>query len=364
MFIYSFNYILILFGSIIFKNKNFNKYENIYWLLLLIYLYLFIGLRYEIGGDWEQYQYHFNFNSNLPLIELSFELTGDIAYLLLVKISNFLNTNIIFVNLLSALIIIYCLKYFTEKSKNKFLALLTLYPYFIVVVILGYNRQGIAASIFLLSIIYFLERKFFLLLLSLFFATMFHKSAIICFLIFFLYPNNMNKEKIFFVGAILLSVISILYFFIFYDSINRGFFYFLYEPHFTSSGVYFRLLFYLLPVLIIFIFYNFLNFTKFENRLYVITSILVIFSIPFSYYFSSFIDRILVYFIFLQPLIITKFYYNLSSNVSRVYFFLTVSLFYFFYMMIWFVFSDYSEWWVPYNFDINIFKYSTNIIKH
>jgi hypothetical protein len=361
VFFYSFNFILILFGTIIPENDYYKKYNIFFWRLLILYFIFIIGFRSEVGGDWQQYLYHFNSTNNLPLLKFNFELTGDIAYLLLVKISVFLNSNIILVNLFSAIIVMFAIKFFCEKQKNKFISLLILYPYFILIVIMGYNRQGIAASIILLSIVFFFNRRIFLLIFSLLLATLFHKTALLAFSLLLLYPKNLYNRKIIASSIISAIVIFNLYFFIFYDSINRIIYFFIIDPHFSSDGVYLRLLYFFIPIIIFILLRDKFKISKYEDRLIVFSSLIILISSPLIITYSSLIDRILIYFTFLQVLIFLNFYAQIKILKFKTIFHLFIAVFYYFYIYIWFSYSSYSEWWLPYKFDVNIFKYIENI---
>ena len=363
MFIYIFNFFLIAFGSIIPTKDNFKNYNQLYWNFLIIYLIVFVGFRYEVGGDWLQYLYLFQNIQILPITQFNFKLT-DLAYLILLKISILINANIILVNLITSVICFYSIKVFCETQKDKYISLLILYPYFITVVIMGYVRQGIAASIILLALVFFLKRKIYLLILSLVIASLFHKSAIFSFFLLLIYPEKLNRRKFTLIVLLLTILILIFYYFFLYQSINRIIYYFIYNISFDSKGAYLRIIYFIPPIFILFFFKDKIIINKFEKRLYYSSSIIILILMPLIYWFSTLIDRVLIYFVFLQVYISLKFYELLTRRFHIIIFCLFLICFYLTYLVMWFNFSRYSIWWSNYNFNINIFKYINFVFNH
>ncbi len=83
------------------------------------------------------------------------------------------------VNFIIAISFVYGLFKFLNKQPNFWLGLTIAFPYLIIVVILGYIRQGAAIGFILLALVYLEEESFFKFLFSVIVAVMFHKTAMI-----------------------------------------------------------------------------------------------------------------------------------------------------------------------------------------
>jgi hypothetical protein len=167
---------------------------------------LMIGFRYEVGGDWHTYEELFAYASYLDFwTNLA---TGDPGYSLLNWLGNRIGAGIWFVNLACGLIFSWGLIRFARRQTNPWLAVLVGIPYLVIVVAMGYTRQGVAIGIVLAGLSV-LDRtsvvRFggYILL-----AAAFHKSAIVVLPLVALAAsrNRVTTAALMFVLAILLYV--------------------------------------------------------------------------------------------------------------------------------------------------------------
>lgn len=147
------------------------------WTVSFFALVAFVGLRHEVGGDWGNYLRMMENARGQPfLVALG---RSDPGYALL----NWWGINkfggIYFVNTVCGAISLACLMYFCSKQPIPSLALAVAVPYLVVVVFMGYTRQGVALGLVMLALLAASNRRvgsFFIFCLA---GLLFHRSAVI-----------------------------------------------------------------------------------------------------------------------------------------------------------------------------------------
>ena len=145
--------------------------------LAIIALSIFIGLRHEVGGDWFQYLPYLTRAEGLSLPEVI--SWGDPGYNSLNWLFSPFPWGIYGVNTVSAAIFSIGLVFFCRAQPRPWLALCLAVPYLIIVVSMGYSRQGVAIGLIMPALLA-LERgrlKPFLILTAL--AATFHSTALV-----------------------------------------------------------------------------------------------------------------------------------------------------------------------------------------
>ncbi|MDC5654799.1 EpsG family protein, partial [Acinetobacter baumannii] len=186
-------YILIWFFIVAINFiSNYKTYINkIFFLLFFLFLFVFIGLRFKVGGDWDNYLVlyenfkYLNFKEALFFFEPGYSLLNILGNFLQIK-------DIWFVNLCSSALVCIFLFITFIKLEKYWLCLLIYYPYHILAVSLGYTRQSIAVAILLYAFLKLLQNNKIKFLIFLLIAACFHKTAII-FILF--YPLLFIKGK-------------------------------------------------------------------------------------------------------------------------------------------------------------------------
>ncbi len=138
---------------------------------------LMIGLRYQVGGDWYAYEgiyFHLSFLSLGEALR-----TGDPGYAALNWIANGLGFGMWFVNLVCGAIFSWGLVRFARRLPNPWLAILVAVPYLVIVVVMGYSRQGVAIGIILAGLSVLDRSSLLRFGLYIIAAATFHKSAVI-----------------------------------------------------------------------------------------------------------------------------------------------------------------------------------------
>jgi hypothetical protein len=329
-----------------FNPKYFFINLNPFWVFNIIFLTVFIGLRYRVGGDWGTYLYYFNLYSK----DFSFKdvfavanLTEDIAYVLLNKLSDFFNFGIFGVNIVMAFILVYGLSIFCRNLSRPSLALAVSIPYMIIVVGMGYTRQAGTLGLIMYGFVCFLHQKSLRFFITILFASLIHKSALLALpLIAFL-----SKERALLVGFFMFLIMGLLFFFAREDIVA---FYIQYITlEYESQGAFIRVFMCLVPALIFLFFRKKFNFYKNLDSLSMLLSIasLVAFALLIATPFSTAIDRISLYLLPLQLIIFSNVHSLFSYHNEKIITFLVIA-YYFLVLFVWVNFAFNSGAWLPY----------------
>ena len=154
--------------------------EKIAWWALSFSWVILIGFRHEVGCDWEPYssiydgvvRYIANPDHRGLLIDREF------GYSILNWVSAKLGLGIYTVNTICGLLVVIGLSKFCRRTPQPWLAWLIATPYFLIVVGMGYSRQGVAVGLFLWGLVYLQDRRIWMYLLMGILALAFHKSVL------------------------------------------------------------------------------------------------------------------------------------------------------------------------------------------
>lgn len=344
MFIYLINpIILLLLHFYYYKNKN-HPSEKYIWAFVIFLLTIFIGLRYEIGADWITYELYFNTIENIKIKENI--LNSSPVYLLINKIVYNGGFGFWGVNILCASIFMLSLSFFLQNSQNKWLGLLFSFPIIMVILGMGYVRQGLAFS-FILLLIKSLENKNLLnVYVFIILSILSHKSALfICALLVFInfiyYKNNLLIITSFF--------ITIFFLFLFWFSYEHLIYFYLGEgQHMFSYGSFPRgVLISIVAILFLFFKKKFINMSDYQIYIYSCFSYFILILFAFNFSASILVDRLLFY---LYPLKLAFIMYaNLNDEKIIIIIYAIISI-YFFYFITWISFGVNSLSWIPYKF--------------
>lgn len=347
MYIYIGNILtLILLHYFFYKNKNFIL-ETFCWLFTIFFFSIFIGLRYNIGGDWTHYNYYFEIygaESQIDLI-LSDILKTDIVYFIINKLAYLTGTQIFGVNFICGLIFMGSIANFLNDSKNKWLALAICFPIIIVVLGMGYTRQGLAFA-FSLYLIKLLENRKVLLSFIFFILAIFsHKTAIMLSAFYLIYFWFYKK----YLYLILLIILPIILAVLYWHTIGHLLYFYVGEGvHMDADGSPIRSLIILFVAVLFIIFKKKHVFmSKYQNFFYTYISYIVIAAFPFSTMYSIAVDRSLLYLYSLKMVFVSL--ANLEDKKINIVVFVIITL-YFLYFAVWLCFGNNSFSWVPYNF--------------
>ena len=165
-------YFFLAFKSIE-ETQAFNTFKKQTQNLLIIFFSLFIGLRNEVGCDWSQYLFIFD---QIRYGSIDW-YTLEPAYFFINSIFSPFEFGIYLVNAVCALIFSYCLIKFCESLPRPWLGLCVAFPYFIMVVAMGYTRQSVAIALFLLAFLILEKGQIYKSIFYILLGMLFHFSA-------------------------------------------------------------------------------------------------------------------------------------------------------------------------------------------
>jgi hypothetical protein len=146
---------------------------------IILVITLMIGLRHQVGGDWVNYLDNMEETSFLTLSETFAINKGDPADGLVKWVALQSGFGIYLVNFFYAMLFTLGLVTFCQIQPRQWLALTVAVPYLIIVVAMGYSRQGAAIGLVMLGLTALEKTGVFKFVLWVTLAALFHKSAII-----------------------------------------------------------------------------------------------------------------------------------------------------------------------------------------
>ena len=336
--------------ALIFFHYFFLKYRNIIietycWFFTIFFLTLFIGLRYEVGGDWVHYtRYFYSYGLGHETITLIDKFNLGLFFIFN-KFAYYTGIQFVGVNFITSLIFMLALAIFLNNSRNRWLALAISFPIIIVILGMGYSRQGLAFAFSLLLLRSLEDRKLFVSIIYLLLAIISHKSALlfsVIFIFYFCYYKNHLYLSF-------LVILPIFFGIIFFDEFERlTYFYIGSGQHMFSYGSFPRsLLFFIVASLFLFLKEKYVDMTDYQVFIYTCFSFMVVLIFPFSLLASVGTDRLLLFFYALKIVFVS--YANLKDKTVNIIIFLTIGI-YFFYFLTWLFFGANAYSWVPYNF--------------
>ena len=148
----------------------------------IIFYTMLAALRFEIGGDWGNYEAKY---LDIKTDSLGYALTStDPLYGLLNWLSALVGGGVYLVNGVCALLLIYGVVRVALRFRDPWLAITMAVPYLLIVVGMGYVRQGAAIGLILVAIASFDQSRPWRTSIFLALAMGFHSTAIVVFPMF------------------------------------------------------------------------------------------------------------------------------------------------------------------------------------
>ena len=151
------------------------------WAAATSILALLIGLRHEVGGDWENYLRYLDAAEYMTFSESLQK--PDPGYIALNWLGSKVGGGIYTVNALCGLLFSLGVMAFSRQLPRPSLAIAVAVPYLILVVAMGYSRQGVALGVAMLGLAFLQRGGIWKFILAISVAGLFHKSAIVLILI-------------------------------------------------------------------------------------------------------------------------------------------------------------------------------------
>lgn len=311
-----------------------------------LYIAVMVGFRWQVGGDWGAYEDIFTWSGTLKLSEA---LTlGDPAYTVLNWISNWLGFDIWFVNFVCGLIFAWGLVRFARRQANPWLAVVISVPYLVIVVAMGYSRQGVAIGIIMAGLASLERSSIARFAVYIFFAAAFHKSAIV---VLPLVALSAVRNRL--VVAFLLAVLAVLLYYFFVQSTFDRMVTNYVTAEYNSQGAAIRVSMNLLPAVIFLIFQKRFDFPPQQMKLWRNFSIATLVSLVFLFYLesSTAVDRLALYLIPLQLVVLSAlpeaFGYKGKPNGQYIALVIAYSAAI---QFVWLNYAAHADDWIPFQF--------------
>ena len=337
--------LLALFGG----NPTEREKGSIDWLLLLVVFLAFsmlIGLRYETGGDWVTYDdmvesfAQENFFSSL--------LVGDPGFAAVSWISSYCGFGLNGATTFCGLVLMYGLVRFCRDLSDPWLGIAAAVPYLIIVVGMGYIRQGAAIGFILLALRQFDRGEIAKFLTRTGLAILFHVTSI-CILPIVGIVILRQRIKLLIPTAILAAA---AYYFLLQDRFGQLYAGYV-EAEYDSSGALIRLVMNGVPAALFLFYRKKFAGTDNERLLWTMLAAVAVAMLPMLWLIpsSTVLDRFGLYFIPIQVYVFAQLPQAIGGNergarIIR----LGVIAYYAAVLYVWLTYADFSYMWVPYRF--------------
>jgi hypothetical protein len=315
--------------------------------ILVLATALLVGLRYEIGADW--YTYLENYNT-MQLLDYGQALqTFEYGYATAVFVAGRLEAGIWLANLICGILMVGGVMRFCLRQENPGLTFLVAIPYLIIVVGMGYTRQGAAIGIVLAGLAQANGRSPFKLIAFVVCAALFHRTALLV-LPMALAPLARRNMLQAILGSMVFLVLAFLLLRNQSDQLVNTY---ITQRSYESGGAVVRVAMNLVPATLALMLRNRLGFNDYERDMWTVFALVALATFPLvlATSFSTAIDRLALFLIPLQLAILPRLPYVFGrSRQTNALLFLAVCGYSAAIQMVWLVFATYAEYWVPYKF--------------
>ena len=315
------------------------------WLFVTAVFCALIGLRYDVGGDWGNYLRNLKGVSRLDFARL-FAL-DDPGYHLLEWLSLKAGWGIYGVNLAGAAIFTGGLFRFCRFLPRPWLALVAAVPYLIIVLGMGYTRQGIALGCAMVGLVAFAEGRVLRFVIWIILGATFHKTAVLLLPFAALASSQRRIITALWVAAVTVAAYVLLL----ADSVEflkRSYL----EAKYESQGALVRLLMNAVPAVLYLSRQSDFRRILPGARMWFWFSIasLVLLAILFISPSSTAVDRIALYMLPLQLLVFSSLPDTKSPSSTRQILVAAIVIYYAAVQFTWLNYAANSGAWVPYQF--------------
>ncbi len=315
------------------------------WSVLFVVLVLMIGFRHEVGGDWEAYLVYVE---NVQGESIYTALRGDPAFELLNWFGANVGGGVYFVNLVCGILFCWGLTSYCRALPRPWLALFVAVSYLVMVVAMGYSRQGVAIGLAMLAITRLQSGSLIRFLFWISLATLFHKSAVVLLPIALFSASRYVVLSIFGVAAS-----AAILFAVFLQEQLDYFSYVYLEAEYASSGAGVRIAMNAVPAALFLglrqrfrLDPNAENFWKWMAWSALLFIPLLVVSPS-----STAVDRVALYWIPLQLMVFSRLPDALGVHGNRNPFWVyLVAAYSAIVMLAWLFFADTAHAWLPYRF--------------
>ena len=316
------------------------------WLLVGVLLALLIGLRHQVGGDWGTYERHYLHMVGASLTEVL--EYSDPGYYLLNWMAAQVEGGVHLVNLGCGVLFSWGLVAFCRQQPRPWLALAVAVPYMVIVVGMGYSRQGVALGLAMLGLVGLARRNNLQFVLLVALAATFHKSAVLLVPLAVLAEPRGRLWTGLWVGI----TAVLLYWVLLADSVDAlmaGYV----EAQYQSEGAAVRIAMNAMPAALLLLLRKRVAWQQVAERnlwtmlaLAALAAVVALLVSPSS----TAVDRVALYLIPLQLFVFARLPDLLGHGRDRRHWVVAVVLYYAAVLFVWLNFASHAHSWLPYRF--------------
>jgi hypothetical protein len=323
------------------RGKESRRSIEIPWYVITLFFILAIGFRDCVGCDWESYIAYYERLDTATLGEALQQ--SDPAHQFFNWWMNQWGLGVYGVNLIYATVFMIGLVKFSRMQLYPWLAMAVATPYLIVVVVMGYSRQGVAIGLFMWALTYLLKGKFKAYMFFMIFAALIHKTALIMIpLGIVLYGKGLLVRLLMVVPIVLGVVVYILSGEL--DYMWSGYI----EEQMQSGGAKVRVLMNFIPALILFYYRKEWKRQFSDYAIWFWIALGSIFAMAVVGLASTAVDRVSLYFIPIQLVVFSRLPYLARRIVAPQVTIYTILFAYASVLFVWLNYATHSFCWVPY----------------
>ena len=312
--------------------------------ILILATALMVGLRYRVGADWFNYLDNYNL---VQLLSYSQALeTFDMGYATLVYVAGHMDAGIWLANLACGIIMMLGILRFCSRQHNPALAFVVAVPYLIIVVGMGYTRQGVAIGIVLAGLADADGRSSLKLIAFILAAALFHRTAL---LVLPLALAPLARRNL--LHAILGAIASAGLFYVMLSRSTDQLVATYITQDYESSGAAIRVMMNVPPAMLALLMRKRLGFSAYQRDMWSIFALVALATVPLvlATSFTTAIDRLALFLIPLQLAILPRLPYVLGESRQRnAQLLLAVCGYSAAVQTVWLVFATHASYWVPY----------------
>jgi hypothetical protein len=328
-----------------FRERNSRVAVLFIWGSTWLALTLLIGYRHEVGGDWFNYLIELEENDYLSFWEALARF--DPAHGALNWLSNYMGWGVYGVNLVYGAIFSLGLITFCRHQPRPLLALAVAMPYLVIVVAMGYSRQGVAIGVALPAILALAERNTVKFVILVAIAGLFHKTAVVLVPIAALSSTRSKIWTATWVGAT-----AVLMYVLYLQDAAEALIQNYIETEYSSEGGAIRVAMNVVPAVLFLLNRKRFHLVRAEQALWTWIALFALTLVPALIFSpsSTAVDRAALYFIPIQIFVLSRLPGALWRGRHRRVVQGGVILYYGSALFVWLNYSTYAYTWLPYQF--------------
>lgn len=316
------------------------------WRMTMVLLILLVGLRHEVGGDWFTYLNHFQIAAYASKYNDWWFM--DPGYRLLEWTAVQMGWGVHAVNLMGGGIFSFGLICFCRSLPRPWLALVVAVPYLVIILGMGYSRQGVALGCIMVGLVALGRGEVLKFVIWAVLGATFHKSAMLLLPMAALAATQRRGLAIVWVGVVAFMSYGVLL----EDSVatlQGGYL----DAQMQSEGALIRLLMNALPAVLLLWNHDRFNVTLQQQRLwfwFAIASI-ALFGVYFYSPSSTAVDRVGLYLLPIQLMVFSHLPEVMGRNrADRDNWVVLILFYYAAVQFVWLNFAGHAFAWIPYRF--------------